>query len=246
VKLKKVLIIPDSHIPYHCKRSVGLLYKVARDFKPDVIITLGDYADFYAVSSHSKDPRRALNLEFEVEAVNEELDKLDSLGAKEKIFIAGNHEDRLERYLMDKAPELFNIVKIPELFKLRQRGWKYVPYKNDYQIGKLNLTHDCGSAGRNAVFNAASVYQHNIAIGHTHRLCYSIEGNAKGVAHVSASFGWLGDARKADYMHKVKANRDWALGFGIGYLNPSSGTVYINPVPIVQYTCVVEGKLYVG
>lgn len=244
MKLKKLLIIPDSHIPYHDKKAVQLLYKVAKSYKPDIIVVLGDYADFYSVSSHSKDPNRVNKLEYELQAVNAELDELDSLKAKQKVFIAGNHENRLERYLAEKAPELFNVVTIPELLKLKQRKWTYVPYKMDYKIGQVYWTHDVGTAGRSAVFNALGTYQGNIVTGHTHRLAYIIEGNARGKPHVSASFGWLGDARKADYMHRVKAARDWALGFGIGYMDDSTGNVYLNPVPIVGYTCVVEGELF--
>ena len=54
----------------------------------------------------------------------------------------------------------------------------------------------------------------------------------------------VGDAEAADYMHHMKARKDWALGFGIGYLDEKTGLVYIVPVPIVNRTCVLEGKLY--
>ncbi len=154
--------------------------------------------------------------------------------------------DRLERYLMDKAPELFDVVKIPELFKLQERGWLYVPYKQSIKIAKVNFTHDTGKAGANAHVDALNDFQDNAVIGHTHRLAYAIKGNAKGEAHVGAMFGWLGDEKKADYMHRVKANRDWAKGFGIGYIDPKTQCTYLTPVPIVKYTCVVEGVLYRG
>lgn len=244
MKLERILVIPDTHVPYHDKKAVELLYKVAKDFKPHTIVILGDFADFYSVSAHSKDPNRSNKLEHEVEAVNKELDRLDSLKAKRKVFIAGNHENRLERYLADKASELFNVVSIPELFKLRRRGWEYISYKMDAKVGQINFTHDVGTSGKNAVYAALNTYQHNIVTGHTHRLGYIIEGNAIGKPHVSASFGWLGDAKKADYMHRVKAARDWALGFGIGYMNKKTGITHLQPVPVVNYTCVVEGKLY--
>jgi predicted phosphodiesterase len=244
-KLRKVLIVPDCHFPYHDKKAFNLMLKVGKDIKPDVVITLGDFADFYAVSSHSKNPNRKRNLEFEVDETIKGLQQLTALGAKQNVFISGNHEDRLERYLMDKAPELFNVVRIPDVLGLKEMGWVYVPYKSDFRLGKLNLTHDVGQAGRGSVFGALATYQHNVVIGHTHRLAYVVEGNAKGEAHVSAQFGWLGDRTKADYMHRVKAARDWALGFGIGYLQ-ENGAVHLQPVPIVNNSVVVEGKLYRG
>jgi hypothetical protein len=57
-------------------------------------------------------------------------------------------------------------------------------------------------------------------------------------------FGWLGNVDEVDYMHRVKAKKEWSLGFGIGYLDKSTGVVYVQPVPIVNYTAVVEGVLY--
>ena len=243
-KLEKILFIPDCHIPYEDKRAYELMLKVARDLKPDHLIILGDFADFYGVSSHSKDPNRMLKFDKEVEATKRRLEELKKLKAKNMVFVAGNHENRLERYLMDKAPELYNMVTIPELFKLKEFGFKYVPYKNDYKLGKLYVTHDCGNAGRFAHNKALDTYQHNIIIGHTHRLGYSVEGNADGERHLGAMFGWLGDVREVDYMHRVKAARDWALGFGMGYLDKSTGYIYVTPIPIVDYSVVVNGKLY--
>ncbi len=249
--LERLLILPDCHFPYVDRRAWNLMLKVARDFDPDHIVTMGDFADFYSVSSHSKDPERINKLGYEVKSANAALDELDALGKGrrrkiKKTFIAGNHEDRLERYLMEKAPELFDVVKIPELFELSRRGWVYVPYKSSVKVGRVNFTHDTGKAGPTAHSSALDDFQDNAVIGHTHRLSYVVKGNAKGDAHVGAMFGWLGDEKKADYMHRIKANRDWAKGFGIGYIDPKTQCTYLTPVPIVKYTCVVEGTLYKG
>jgi predicted phosphodiesterase len=242
-KLEKVLFIPDSHVPYHDKEAFALMIKAAKAFKPDHAIILGDFADFYGVSSHSKDPNRALKLKEEIEATKEALDLVVSLKAKNNVFIAGNHEDRLERYLRDKAPELFNFISIPKILELKDKGFKYVPYKQAYRLGKLNLTHDAGNAGRYAHYKSLDTFQHNVIIGHTHRLGYAVEGNAQGERHVTAMLGWLGDVEEIDYMHRVKAVKDWSLGFGIGYLNPETGTVYVIPVPIINGTVLIEGKV---
>lgn len=242
-KLEKILFIPDCHVPYHDEKAFELMLKAGKSFKPDHCIILGDFADFYGVSSHSKDPNRALKLKEEIEATKEALDRVTALGAKNNVFVSGNHEDRLERYLRDKAPELFNFISIPKILELKEKGFKYTPYKQAYKIGKLNITHDCGKAGRVAHLQSLDTFQHNIVIGHTHRLGYAVEGNAQGERHVTAMFGWLGEVNEIDYMHQVKARKDWSLGFGIGYLDPSSGVVYLVPVPIIKDTVLIEGKL---
>lgn len=248
-KLESVLIIADAHRPYHDQRAWDLMLEVGAAVKPTHLIVNGDLADFYAVSSHSKDPRRASQLDEELADVNVGLDQLDKLGAKNKLFVAGNHCDRLTRYLQDKAPQLFKMLDIPELFKLNKRGgWTYTPYKDDTKLGKLHVTHDVGTAGRYAAHKALDTFQHSVITGHTHRLCYVVEGNAVGEFKLSAQFGWLGDINKIDYMHKVVAKKNWALGFGVGHLNPATGVAYLTPVPIIpvkaHYTCVVNGRYF--
>jgi hypothetical protein len=243
-----VLIVPDSHRPFHDERAWGLMLKVGKAIRPHYLRVIGDLADFYSVSSHSKSPDRIHLLKDELADINKGLDELDALGAQDKTFIAGNHEDRLTRYLQDKAPELFGIVDIPTLFNLPARGWRYTPYKDYTKLGKLHLTHDVGAAGRTATFKALDTFQHSVITGHAHRLQYIVEGNAVGEYKLSAQFGWLGDTSKIDYMHKVKVQKDWALGFGVGYLNEATGIAYLVPVPIIvvkrSYTCVVNGMLF--
>lgn len=242
-KLQKILFIPDSHIPYEDKEAFALMLRAGKHFKPHHTVILGDFADFYGISSHSKDPNRALRMKDEVESVRAALDKVKALGAKNNVFVAGNHCDRMERYLQDKAPELFNFISTPKVLQLEEKGFKYIPYKQSYSLGKLNITHDVGTAGRYAHYKSLDTFQHNIVIGHTHRLGYAVEGNARGDRHVTAMFGWLGDVNEIDYMHRVKAVRDWTSGFGIGYLDVSTGVVYLIPVPIIKGTCLIEGKL---
>ena len=245
-KLKRVALIPDVHAPFEDKRAVALVIKALQAWGVDILVDLGDAADCYTVSSHSKDPARSNKLKDEVEGVNSFLDKLDSTGAKAKYFIKGNHEDRLERYIAEKAPELFGLVGCEELFRLKQRGWSVTQYKDSMKLGKLHLTHDCGNAGGQAHSKALDTFQDNVVIGHTHRMAISYVGNAKGKTHVGAMFGWLGDVKYIDYMHKVSALRAWQLGFGVGYMEVTTGVVHLQAVPIVDYKLVLEGQLYVG
>lgn len=242
-KLEKILFIPDCHVPYHDKDAFNLMLKAGKIFKPDHAIILGDFGDFFGVSSHSKDPNRALKLKEEMDAVKDALDQVKAIGAKNNVFVEGNHEDRLSRYLQDKAPELFNFISIPKILELKEKGFKYTPYKQAYKLGKLNITHDAGNAGRYAHYKSLDTFQHNVIIGHTHRIGYAIEGDAQGSRHATAMFGWLGNVEEINYMHQVKARKEWSLGFGIGYLDVKTGNVYLVPVPIINNTVLIEGKL---
>lgn len=242
MRLKRILFVPDTHAPYHDKKAFALMLKAARKFKPDVVVVQGDFADFYAVSGHDKDPRRAQNLDYEVGVVKERLRELTALNPERKIYVCGNHEDRLERYLIQRAPALFGTVKVPEVLGLRESFWEFVPYKRSLKLGKLNLTHDTGTAGQNAHRQAMDTFQGSVTIGHTHRMEYTVKGRAEGAGQVGAMFGWLGDFDSIDYMHRMQAKRNWVHGFGIGFMEPN-GVVHLQPIPIVNGKCVVQGEL---
>ena len=207
------------------------------------IVVLGDWFDCYLVSTFTKNPQRLESLKSELKVGFDLLKKLEGMGFKERIFVEGNHERRIPRMLSDKAPEFYEIVM--EWWAERFKHWTYVPYMEDTSIGKLNITHDVGRSGEHSTKQSLHDYQDNIIVGHNHVLDYSVRASAKGIAHVGASFGWLGDVSKVDYRHRMKCRRDWAAGFGIGYVR-NDGIVYVNPKPIVQYSCEVEGKVYVG
>lgn len=243
-ELEPILIIPDTHVPFEDKKAFDLMLKVGKFLQPKHIVIIGDFGDFYAVSSHSKNPKRANELPEEILAANKRLDQLDALGATNKLYVEGNHEDRLRRYLQDKAPELFGTVNVKQLFQLKHRGWQHIPYQKHGRIGKLYVTHDTGTSGRYSTFKAIDTYQHSVAIGHSHRMQYIVEGNAVGEFKLGAQFGWLGDRNQVDYMQVAKINSSCALGFGVGFLDPKTGIVYLQPIPIINYSCVVNGKLF--
>lgn len=241
---ERVLIVPDTHVPYHDKRAWSLMMKAAKGFKPQTIVHMGDFADFYKISSHSKDPSREYTFKQEVEIVKKLRGELDALGAKRKVFIEGNHEDRLRRFLQDKAVELYDEISTDSLLKLTKNGWEFVPYREAAQVGRVYFTHDVGGGGKYSTANALDTYQHSVAIGHHHAIQYNVAGDATGKYRVGGQFGWLGDIKRVDYMHQVKVRRLWALGFGTGRHDTKTGTVYLTPHPIVNYSCCVEGRVY--
>lgn len=246
--MKSIIIIPDVHRPFHDQRAWKLLRKTIEHHGFQIAIILGDFGDFYSVSSHQKDPKhRNLLLVDEVADVEKGLDELDtSLGSGcEKHFIQGNHEWRLDRYIAQRAPELYGLTDTAKLFNLKQRGWKYTPYHNYTKIGKIYYTHDTGKAGQNAHRQAERAFSDNAIIGHTHRMALEISGNTRGRPHISGNFGWLGDIHAAEYMHLINARRDWTLGFGTGWMK-KDGTTFLQMHPIVNNEVCVDGQLIRG
>jgi hypothetical protein len=236
-----VLILPDLHAPYHHKPSFELVLKVGQAIAWDVLVSLGDFYDMYSVSRYTKDPKRAMQLDDELrEARQQCLQPLNKLRIKRKIITLGNHDIRPNEYLKERAGDIYSRVVQEDWLGFKSTGWEVLDYRDYAQLGKLFITHEVAANGAEKVLNAV---QNNIVSGHDHQINYLIRGTALGDYHVSATFGWLGDIEHADYMHKLKAQRQWALGFGVGYLR-DNGMIYLQPVPIVKNSCVVEGKLF--
>lgn len=239
--LRRVLLLPDAHTPFHDRRALeGLIIgQVLPAFKWDTICILGDWWDNYSISSHSKTPTRETSWMKESRVGKELLHTIGRTPCRRRILIKGNHERWLEKILADKVPSLYEAFLSKST---HPAGWEVIPYMNSTMVGKLHVTHDVGHSGLTSAQQSLTACGDNIVIGHNHNMTYVVRGNAQGESHVGASFGWLGDYRKIDYRHRMRARRDWVLGFGVGYLR-ENGVIHLQPVPIIKYSCVVEGKL---
>lgn len=245
--MERWLILPDSHTPYHDKKALeGLVMgKVLPAFKWSGLLILGDFFDNYCVSTFTKDPRRLKGLKNEISQGVELLSRFSAYPFKRRIFVEGNHETRLFRSVSKDAPALYEFVEAQWRSFFPSARWEYVPYMEDTTIGKLYATHDVGRSGDNSTRLSLMDYQDNVVVGHNHIMDFHVRGNAKGIPHVGASFGWLGDVSKIDYRHRMKCRRDYVLGFGVAYLRPN-GFIHVHPIPIISndYSCEVEGRLF--
>jgi len=251
VSLKTALIIPDTHLPYEDKRAYKLMLQVADDIGIDEVCILGDYGDFYAVSSHGRHPLLLHTLKEEVEAVNARLDELDNLFPRaKKVFIEGNHEHRLERYIQDKAPALFGVTDTEHLFGLDRRPlWRFIDYgpKQIHSVlgSFLRARHE--PLGNSAKLTASRALC-SLVYGHIHRIEESHIVGIDGSNHVAFSVGWLGNKDLHKIYGYVKGHHQWQMGFGLVYVNPKTRLFYHHKVHILtqggKYSCVVNGKLY--
>lgn len=244
--MKKLLFVPDLHWPYEDRRYWRLLMEVLEAWQPEILVLLGDAIDAPELSFHERTKNTPSKFRDSIAYARERLDEIDEiLPDARKIYLEGNHEKRFERYVETRAAALSGLdhLSIPEQLRLQERGWEWSPYRSYVKVGKLYLSHDLEFAGKNAVRQNLDSAQRNIITGHTHRFGMVVEGDITGESHASAMFGWGGDTKKVDYKHVLKAKRDWPLGFGIARMD-DKGFVYITPVPVIKYRCVVEGVLY--
>jgi predicted phosphodiesterase len=240
--MSKTLIIPDLHAPFHDIKVWSCILSAIRGIKPETVVIIGDFIDCYSVSKFPKQPTRALSLDDEVTQTRAELKRLQRAGCDELIYCEGNHEFRLERYLCEKAPELYGLVTIKDLlFQGSQVKW--VPYRQHIRRGKVLYAHDIGYAGVYAGRHTLAAAGTNIVFGHSHRAGTVFEGTHLGERRFSMNVGWAGDISAVDYMHKVRT-KDWQHGFGMVTVDDRTGLVWPQFVPIIRGRACFDGKWY--
>ncbi len=237
-----VLVCPDTHVPYHDPIAWAVFIAAAKKLRPDVLVIIGDFADAYSISSHTKNPQRRQLLVDELDVVQEKLDELDALRIPRTIWTEGNHENRLRRLVAEKVPELDGMVKtFEEYLRTSDRGIEWVPYRQSVSIGRMLFTHDVGRCGVYAARQSLLDVGGNVCFGHSHRAAVAYQGTTKGEGHVALNVGWLGSYDDLEYMHQVRARRDWQHAFGVVDLD-ETGCVWGQVIPIVNGGAMVRGQ----
>ena len=246
-KLRCALVIPDCHRPFHSRRAYALMLEVAAFVNPDEIVLQGDYADFYSVSRHLKDPRVATLLQQEIDSVNQGLDELDKyFPTAKKVYIEGNHEARLEKYLVEKAPGVFGVTECRELFGVTRRPlWSYHEFgraqsyrilNSDLYVRHRPLSNNPIGGLRKALVSYCYVDIHKIEEAQI----VGLDGKTR----IAFCPGWLGDVRHRvfDYMPSTP---QWQWGFALVTVEGTQKTFHHDIIQIKDnHTCVFRGKVF--
>jgi Calcineurin-like phosphoesterase len=233
---KIALVIPDTHRPFHHRRAYALAIKIAKKLpRLDELIILGDYADFYGVQMHGpRHPGILPNLKEEIDDVNVGLDELDKeFAGVKKFYLEGNHEFRLERFLVQHALPLYGIYTVSSLFKMESRkNWTWVPYHADqrHQVlgSSLWARHEPFAPNPRLSVQRALVSH---IYGHVHRAEESYQVGLDQKPRVAICPGWLGDKRM-DVFRYLKQTPNWSLGLSLIHMDPASGWFHHEPIRI--------------
>lgn len=140
---RKVLIISDLHIPYHSDEAVFAALEYGHQQEVDTIIINGDLIDFATISRHEKDMRKR-SVKYEMDCTRAFLKGLRNMFPKSLIVWSfGNHCQRYDKYIMQKAPEIYDIemIQLHELLKLRELNIIKVDSTQYIYAGKLAIFH---------------------------------------------------------------------------------------------------------
>jgi hypothetical protein len=145
----KHFVIPDTQV----KQGVRLNHLTAAGNyiaakKPDVVIHLGDHWDMHSLSKYDEGKRASEGARYnaDIEAGIEGMDLLTSAIAKagrgykpRKIFLLGNHEQRIERHV-ETYPILEGKLSYED-FKLKQFGWEVHDYLKIVCVNGVHYSH---------------------------------------------------------------------------------------------------------
>ena len=253
MRTKKALIIPDCHIPYHDERAYNVMIEVAKyidkTYGLDEIVILGDYADFYGVNAHGKDASVRETLIEEIHDVVMKLRQLQSLFPKAKrVYIEGNHEYRLARYINNRCPDLYGLIDASTLLELKILGFEFVPYgpTQSYNVlgSKLIARHTPLAGGKHVAQNTVEKALSSVIFGHTHRIQEAQVVALDGKNYRGISSGWLGDPTHP-VMQYVSGHHQWAQGFSIVTTLPNR-TWFNSLIHIINHQCYYDGYVFEG
>jgi predicted phosphodiesterase len=92
---KKILIISDMHLPYQHKDSIIFLKEIKKEFKPDMIVNIGDLLDFHAISMHEHNPD-LFSAGMELDKAKEYIKQLEDI-FPEVVEVDSNHSSLVYR-----------------------------------------------------------------------------------------------------------------------------------------------------
>ena len=213
----KALIISDLHIPYVDIETLDMALEYGYNNGVECVIVNGDLLDFGTISRFLSKPNEMRVIEQTHEAINI-LNYIQKALDCKVVFHAGNHDIRIEHYLMRQAPEFWGVDgnRLHEILKLKQLNIDYVQEYRYMQFGNLNIAHGHHIvkgifAPVNPARGAFTKTNTSTLISHVHRTSEHIESDMNGKIIGCYSIGCITDI-KPDYNPQVsKHNKGFAV-----------------------------------
>jgi len=209
----KTAVFSDIHLGIHDKAALIAAIQYAKQDRVENIILNGDILDSAQISRHPKtaDTPKFLN---EIELAKQFLEGLRSEFKDQNIYFKiGNHEDRLERYLMQNADALAGLIDFRKLLKLDDLGIRFVESTQFMKVENTYIVHGHEmkvsggvNPARALILKAAA----NVVMGHVHRTSFASIKSLDGKFYKAYTMGCLCKLRQA-YMPHSNSNHGFAI-----------------------------------
>ena len=226
--VKRGIATGCNHYPFNNAAYHLSLVELTKHVKPDFFVFAGDVLDCFSVSAHNRGQwdMPGYTLKDEYDETNLRLDEVCDVlpDACEKIFIEGNHENRIRRFQasVDNAKLGGALTDYIAGLRLIERGFNCLaPYKEaQLFIGDLIVLH-----GLYTNANAGKTHLEKLGQSclffHTHK--FQTYSGRQGTAY---NCGGGGDWDNAAFYYAAKpARADWSNGAAVIDLHENGKTV---------------------
>lgn len=283
---QRAVILPDAQIgfyrdtngqlqPTHDPQAINIAMSIVKDVKPHVIVCVGDNLDLPEMGKYRLTPAYQQTTQASIDAATEFCAQMRTASPNAKIvWLAGNHEERLPRYLLDNAaaafgirkggtPDSWPVMSVPYLCRMDEFGVEYRPGypASDFWINeKIRVIHgDRVKSNGSTAHLYLSREKTSVIYGHIHRIetAYKTREDYDGARTIlAASPGTL--ARIDGAVPSTKGgvdldgrplvrHEDWQQGVGIIEFQPDSPHRFrYETVHIYDGWAVYNGKEYLG
>lgn len=250
---RRIVVLPDTQIPYQNNRQLSSVLNFIGDEVPDEVIHIGDLMDFPQPARWSKDTRA----EFEGSVARHAETGKGILATLRAVYdgpvgvIEGNHDLRPRVYFEKYCPALdsYRPFDLDVLLDFDGLGIKLLPDFYEFHRGWVATHGHLGfSLSRYAggtAMSAARKMGKSVVMGHTHRAgviseSYGYGGSLTRVLS-GVEVGHLMDMRKAHYLKSGSAN--WQTAFAI--FDVAKDVVTPQVIPVGRNGAfIVDGKRY--
>lgn len=239
--LTKWVFWPDTHDPWHDVRAVSIAMDIVTQYRPHGFCFLGDYHDAYSASRFDKHPDRMFaSLRDEIcDGIELRNSIVTNSKAKKIVFLEGNHEFRIQKYIWNNAPLLHHYIHPKAVLEI-PRKWQYISYgqKGFYKIDRLAVFHGF-KHNKQVASTMLTDMKCSVLFAHTHRYQVACQRHFFDGPLFSYNVGWLGNAVKAaDY---CKVPPDWVHMITLGWF--SKNHFQIQPI-FINNKGVLDGKIF--
>jgi predicted phosphodiesterase len=254
-------VLNDVHFPLNDPRLItteakGLVLDIFEDAGVDRIVLNGDILDFYDISAYvkssGKNPDVQFKLEDELQCGEDFLNNLRKrFPSAEIIWLDGNHEHRLDRFLL-QVPHFWNLLRIQNMLPFEKCNVEYHPYNSRIQLEDTSLyvQHSPPSYSENgAATSLKKKFDQSHIWGCTHRVDSAVRTGASGKYHEAWFNGWLGstdltDQHKAVFSY-VKNHQNWQNAACIVDIHNRTD-FFVQQFLIKDYKTSINGVFYEG
>jgi hypothetical protein len=207
--LSIVLAIPDTHAPFMNPGAVDFLSDLKKEYRPNVIVHLGDEGDQHALGDWDPDPD-GMSPGDEHKAMVAQLKSLYKLFPNVHVCTSNHGERPFKRAFKSGIPKAY--LKAYREFMEAPDEWRW---SADWIFDGVVYEHGEGHTGKDGALKAALGNRKSTVIGHIHSFAGVQYSATKFDQIFGFNVGWLGDEQKYAFRYGLKFKNKPVLGAGI-------------------------------